>query len=158
MHVHVDDDGFVRAPAGLVYRRLTNIQAWPEWWPDMVVHPSPGPEEAWSLELGRRLGRLRLHAEPGNWRHDQGFVLRVCGDLDGTIEFWLEADNHAAGAGDQAPPVDAGTVIHVVTSADTVGRRPVRTVRLLRRSVRGGLWGFKDLLQLEVRDVIGLER
>jgi hypothetical protein len=145
MRFHVDDDGFVRAPAGLVYRRLTDIQAWPTWWPHVAVavHRVPGPEESWSLALGRGPGRLRLDAVAGEWRHDQGFVLKVSGDLEGTIEFWLEAGHD-------------GTIVHVVTSADTVGPRALRTVKRLRRSVRAGLWGFKDLVQGEVRGMIGL--
>lgn len=156
MHFHVDDDGFVRAPAGLVYRRLTNIHAWPEWWPSIAVRPLPGGNEAWSLELGRWPGRLRLHAVPGRWRHDQGFVLEISGDLEGTIEFWLEALDQDPTAEQDQLPRRGGTVIHVVTSANAIGRRPLRTIGRLRRSVRAGLWGFKDRVQAEVREMIGL--
>jgi hypothetical protein len=158
MRLHVDDDSFVRAPAGLVYRRLTHIQAWPEWWPGLAVRPVLGPANAWTLEFGRKPRRLRLHAVAGNWRHDQGFVMRVSGDLEGTIEFWLEADDPGATSSGQGQPLDGGTVIHVVTSAETAGRRPLQTAKRLRRSVRAGMWGFKDRVQGEVREMIGLDQ
>lgn len=140
MHLHVDDDGFVRAPAGLVYRRLTDIGAWPNWWPDVQTRTVEADEEAWSISFGRQ-GPV-CQAVPGQWRHDEGFRLALSGDLDGVLEFWLEAGH-------------GGTVVHVILHAASGRRRPLRTLKAFRRSVRRGLWAFKDLLQSEVRSSIG---
>ncbi|HEX9766532.1 MAG TPA: hypothetical protein VGA36_07190 [Nitriliruptorales bacterium] len=140
MHLHVDDDGFVRAPVGLVYRRLTDIGAWSSWWPAVRTSAIPGGEEAWQVAFGRR--GPRCQAIPGTWRHDQGFRLALTGDLEGTLEFWLE-EGHG------------GTVVHVILQADSAARRPLRVLARFRRSARRGLWALKDMLQAEVRQAIG---
>lgn len=142
--LHLDDDGFIRAPVALVYRRLTNIAAWPEWWPGMDVRPMTGPDsgERWALELRRGIWALRIGARPHTYRHDVGFKLALDGDVSGTAEFWLE-------------DLPAGTVVHHLLSA-TAARAPVRTLTTYRTVVRRGLWAFKDRMQTEVRTAIGL--
>ena len=146
MDLHVDDAAFVRAPAGLVYRRLTDVSRWPTWWPGTRVRPMPPEDgdETWGLELaGAPLRRLRLAARLHGWRHDQGFALALRGDLVGRAEFWLE-------------PGHGGTVVHHVAVAST-DRPRARTVEGdYRRALRRGTWGLKDALQLEARTSAGL--
>lgn len=155
MELHVDDDGFVRAGAPLVYRRLTDIGSWGRWWPGVRVRPAdpprsapadaasdgPGerPDEAWRLRLTSGLVRLDVTVVPHAWRLDTGFALALSGDLDGRAEFWLERGWD-------------GTVVHHVLAATTSRRRPRRVLRAYRRVVRQGLWALKDAVQAEVLD------
>lgn len=153
--VHVDDDGFVRAPAGLVYRRLTDVAGWPDWWPGVRVRPMPpeaapdapadAPEhEVWALELaGAPLRRIRVAARLHGWRHEQGFVLTLRGDLQGRAEFWLE-------------PTNGGTVVHHLLVATAPKGRARLVLTDYRRAVRRGLWGLKDRLHVEARTSAGL--
>lgn len=147
MELHVDDAGFVRAPAPLVYRRLTHIGAWPEWWRGCRVRaaaPSSGGDAVWSIELtGGRGRRLRHEARAHGWRHERGFLLALDGDLVGSAEFWLE-------------PTHGGTVVHHLLMARTHVPRPARVLADHRLAIRRGLWDLKDVLQLEARTSIGL--
>lgn len=143
MELHVDDDGFVRAPAPLVYQRLTDIGAYDAWWPGLSVSRLDAPEEAWRLRLRDGLTRLDVEAVPGQWRLDTGFVLTLTGDLEGRAEFWLER-------------IADGTTVHHLLVADTARRRPLRLLAAYRRVLRRGLWAFKDLVQTEVRTDAGL--
>jgi hypothetical protein len=154
--LHVDDDGFVRAPADLVYRRLTNVAAWPTWWSGIAVRSLPPelapdadrgatPDECWALELrGAPLRRVRLAARLHSWRHERGFSLALRGDVEGHAEFWLE-------------PGFGGTVVHHLLIGRTDLRHPLRVYKDYRRALRRGLWGLKDLLHLEARTSAGLE-
>jgi hypothetical protein len=145
MQLHVDDDAFIRAPAPLVYRRLTNIGAWPQWWRGCRVEPlgDPSGTERWSMQLQTSaLFALRMAATPHSYRHNAGFRLELAGDLDGFAEFWLA-------------PNAGGTVIHHVLLAEPAGR-PVTTMRRYRTAARRGLWGLKDDLQTQVRTAVGL--
>lgn len=143
---HVDDATFVRAPVDLVYRRLTDIGAWNDWWPGARVQPRAplAGDERWALSLATGTGALlRLGVTCVGWRHDAGLDLHVEGDLRGRVEFWFD-------------PSDAGTVIHHLAVV-TPQRRWSRAVETgYRRAVRRGLWGFKDARQLEMRTAIGL--
>lgn len=148
MELFVDDAGYARAPASLVYRRITDVGSWPLWWRGVRVRrlgtsPSAGGQ-SWLLVLpGGWASRIRVRAEFHGWRHDTGVAFRLSGDLEGDAEFWLE-------------PLDGGTVVHHLF----VGRTPLRPSRRIheryRRSVRRGLWGLKDALHLEVRTMAGL--
>lgn len=145
MHLHVDDDAFVRASAALVYPRLTHIGAWGDWWPGVrtAALPTEGDGERWAIQLGTtRRDRLRVEAEPGQWRHHTGFRLELEGDLEGWAEFWLE-------------PGWGGTVVHHLLVASTRRRAPVRRLRAYRAVLRQGLWRLKDDLQTEVRVAAG---
>lgn len=143
--LHVDDDGYVRAPAPLVYRRLTDIARWPTWWRGVRASPMQDgtDREVWALELARDPVRgLRLAAWPHTFRHEVGFTMTLTGDLVGQCEFWLE-------------PVMSGTVVHHLLSAEATGRaRPALTT--YRAVLRRGLWGLKDAVQTEVRTAVGL--
>jgi hypothetical protein len=153
--LHVDDDGFVRAPADLVYRRLTHVAAWPTWWSGLRVRPlppEPDPEaapgapldERWALELrGAPLRRVRVAARLHGWRHERGFSLALSGDVEGHAEFWLEPDF-------------GGTVVHHLLIGRTAQPHPLRVYRDYRRALRRGLWGLKDLLHVEARTSAGL--
>jgi hypothetical protein len=146
VELHVDDAGFVRAPARLVYRRLTDVGSWPTWWRGAAVRalPPSGGDEVWALELtGAPLRRLRLAARLHGWRHSVGFALELWGDLEGNAEFWLE-------------PAHGGTVVHHLLVARTAAPSPFRVHADYRRAIRWGLWGLKDTLQLEARTSAGL--
>lgn len=141
-----DDATFVRAPESLVYRRLTDLAAWPTWWPGCEVTPVPSPPGAERFAVRLAIGRGRRLAcmvRPHGWRHDLGVVLALTGDLDGRGELWLE-------------PTGGGTIVHHVLAATTPRAQPVRVLAAYRRAVRVGLWGLKDLLQVEVRTSVGL--
>jgi len=147
VELHVDDAGFVRAPAFMVYRRLTHIGAWPSWWPGVRVReaaPSSSGEAMWSIELAAaRARRLRYALRPHGWRPEQGFHMDVDGEVVGTAEFWLE-------------PTNGGTVVHHLLAARSSSPRPARVLADHRRAIRQGLWGLKDAVQLEARTSIGL--
>ena len=144
--LHVDDDGFVRAPAGLVYRRLTDIGRWPTWWRGVRTTPMDDGtgREVWALELARdRFRGLRMAAWPHTYRHEVGFKLSLTGDLVGDAEFWLE-------------PIAGGTVVHHLVVAEPT-RRSRSTLATYRAVARRGLWGIKDAVQTEVRTAVGLQ-
>lgn len=143
MELHVDDDGYVRAPAPLVYRRLTDIGGYADWWPGLSTVRLDRSEEAWAVTMTDRLLRIRFEAVPGQWRLDTGFVLALTGGLEGRAEFWLER-------------VGDGTTVHHLLVATSTHRRPLRVLRGYRRVLRRGLWAFKDRLQSEVRADAGL--
>lgn len=143
--LHVDDDAFVRAPAGLVYRRLTDVARWPTWWWGVQVQAmaDDAGRETWAVQLARsRWQALRVAVRPHAYRHDVGFRLDLAGDVDGEAEFWLER-------------VPGGTVVHHLASGRAAGstRASLRTYRTVARR---GLWGLKDALQTEVRTAVGL--
>lgn len=144
--LHADDRAFIRAPEALIYRRLTHLAAWPSWWSGCRVEPLPAGDagERWAVALRTGPARwLRLAVRPHSWRHDLGVVLALAGDLEGRAEFWLE-------------PTHGGTVVHHLLVATTPLPRPLRVLELHRRAIRRGLWGLKDVLQLEVRSSVGL--
>jgi hypothetical protein len=140
MEIHVDDDGFVRAPAADCYRALTDVAAWSTLLPDTVVEAVG--EDRFALTLGRGRQRIRLQVEAGRWRHDTGFVLACTGDLQGTAEFWLE-------------PGWGGTLVHHLLHART-DRREAATRESYRRWLRAGLWSLKDHLQAAERGAQGV--
>lgn len=141
--VHVDDDGFVRAPAGPVYRRLTDVPGWTGWWPGVEVRRMAGPGDdevvAWTAAATGPRGRaLALTARLHGWRHDEGFVLALSGDLVGRAEFWLE-------------PGWGGTVVHHLVVAEAATAHAAAVHAAYRRTLRRGLWALKDDLEVEVR-------
>lgn len=148
MKLHVDDDAFIRAPVSLVYPRLTDVAAWPGWWPGVGTAPAApvsDVEERWHVSFRARALRrpLRVVAIPGRWRHDAGFRMELTGDVTGWSEFWLE-------------DAFGGTVVHHLLVATTDRPRPVRVLHDYRVVLRRGLWRLKDDLQREVRAGLGV--
>jgi len=148
MLLHADDAVFVRAPEAMIYRRLTHLAMWPSWWSGCAVErlAAAVPDgERWAVALRCGWARqLRLTVRPHSFRHDLGVVLELGGDLVGRSEFWLE-------------PTHGGTVVHQLLVATTPLARPLRILEDHRRAVRRGLWGLKDVLQLEARSSVGLQ-
>lgn len=149
MDLHVDDDGFVRAPAPACYRVLTDLGGWADWWPGARLHvlgddalgvvvPLVGPPSPL-----RRRRDVRLQVTAGGWRHDVGFQLSLVGEVEGRAEFWLEA-----GWG--------GAVVHHVAALDVDRDDPLDVLATYRWWVRQGLWALKDRLQAEQREQQGL--
>ena len=131
----------VRAPAGLVYAVLTDVDAWDTWWPGCTSRRDPRADAAGvadhhllRLPGGRRT--LRCRATVDGWRHDRGMRLAMRGGADVDAEWWLE-------------PVADGVVLHLLVAAS--GRRADRTVRALG----GGLQALKDHLELAVAVAAG---
>lgn len=144
--IDIDDATFVRAPIALVYRRITDVGAWPAWWTGLRVRSQPpvAGNERWALSLA--IGPaciLRSGMTCERWRHEAGLQVRLDGDVEGRAEFWLE-------------PLARGTVVHHVASATTGLWWPRHVGAGYRRAVRRGLWGFKDLLHLEMRTSLGV--
>ena len=132
----------VRAPAGVVYAALTDIDAWDTWWPGCASRRDPGADaedpgadhHLLRLPGGRR--GLRCRATVAGWRHDRGVRLVLRDGADADAEWWLE-------------PVADGVVLHLLVTAR--GRRAERTVRALG----GGLQALKDHLELAVDVAVG---
>lgn len=144
--VDVDDATFVRAPVPLVYRRITDVGAWPGWWTGLEVREQPPLVDAERWGLSMRIGParvLRYLITCTRWRHNAGLEFRLTGDLTGRAEFWLES----------AP---GGTVVHHVADAACALAHARGVTTGYRRAVRRGLWGFKDVLQLEMRSSLGV--
>jgi uncharacterized protein YndB with AHSA1/START domain len=170
--LYVDDDAFVRAPPRLVWARLVDPSVYGSWWPDFrleseapvgaswlaeadaeggadghgIVGRPREPGEArfdFTLRAGRLRRRLRLTARPYRFRTDKGLYLALTGDLEGTVEWWLE-------------PGYGGTVVHHVARLDVTRRRRRAVAEAYRGAVRRGHWGLKDDVQSEVRERLGL--
>ena len=146
------DSVLVRAPAGVVYRTLTDLDGWPSWLvgcrsrrlavPSDVTSsdgaPS-GPVDRTALVLPRRRRGLgprswRLEVTAYGWRHDLG----VCWTVDGAVkldaEWWLEVR-------------DEGTVLHHVVHE--VRSRAERALQH-RQVMMGTMQAMKDHLELAV--------
>lgn len=169
MDLDFDDDAFVRAPPRLVYRRLVEPSSYPDWWPGfrlvrsaptaatfdaeavaagedldqlMGVPTEPGEAHfAFHLHRGGLRRRISVVARPYRFRPLKGFAAALEGDVVGTIEWWLE-------------PGWGGTVVHHLAHL-TPHRRRARAG--YRRSARAALFGLKDAIQTEVRELAGLE-
>jgi len=104
----------VRAPVGVVYRTLTDLDAWPRWLTGCTcARPHARPQGAFgsdgaagpdasrhadrhtlSLPRPRRVrvdGTWRLEVTVHSWRHDAGVRWDVRGDVELAAEWWLES-------------------------------------------------------------------
>jgi uncharacterized protein YndB with AHSA1/START domain len=150
----VTDALLVRAPVGVVYRTLTDLDGWPRWLPgcrasrDMDGARDVGQAHQMDrhrlvIPLGLRRSRIRV--ESYGWRHDQGVRWEVSGTVRLSTEWWLE----------QRPE---GTVVHHVvhpSATGTVGRRAARRALRHRRSMVLAMQAMKDHLELAVAVAAG---
>lgn len=144
MELHVDDAGFVRAPAAACYPVLTDLAGWAGWWPALGAREDGRDALSVRLPVGR-LRSVRFRVVAGDWRHDAGCTLALSGDLVGRGEFWLEE-------------VGGGTVVHHVLSATGPARLGPKLLDAYRWWVRRGLWGCKERVEDAVRELEGLPR
>lgn len=140
----------VRAPVGVVYRTLTDLDAWPHWSAGCrCTGPGIGPETGPASDpraADRRLlvlprsrrgpgdGVWRIAVTPHGWRHDLGVVWDVSGQVDLVSEWWLEGRAE-------------GTVVHhLVRQARSPEARVIRHHHVMMRAMQA----MKDHLELAV--------
>ena len=136
----MNDALLVRAPVGVVYRTLTDLDGWPRWQSGCRSVRLAGIEEGRDRHVvllpdGRR--RWRIGLDVHGWRHDRGVHWDVRGDVVLSSEWWLE------------PRVE-GTVVHHVVHGSPLGRRAERRVRRHRAVLMGAMQTMKDHLELAV--------
>jgi uncharacterized protein YndB with AHSA1/START domain len=141
----VTDALLVRAPVGVVYRTLTDLDAWPRWLPGCRCVRTPGDgidgdRHELTLPDGRRASRLSVTVH--GWRHDAGVRWDISGDVVLPVEWWLEGRIE-------------GTVVHHLVHAAPEGRRAARRVARHRRVVMGAMQAMKDHLELAVAVAAG---
>lgn len=137
----------VRAPVGVTYRTLTDLDAWPRWHSGCRSRRIAGPvgtdasgaadHVALALPASRRRpGRRpwRLEVAVHGWRHDAGVRWDVRGDVELTAEWWIESCTE-------------GTMVHHVVH-EAVGRE-VLVVRH-RQAMMHAMQAMKDHLELAV--------
>lgn len=174
MDLALDDDVFIRATPPLVYRRLADPTTYPTWWPGFRLLEEHPVGDTWDAEavasgdlhtvgvIGRprepgaawfrcelkvpRVRPIRLTCRPYRFRPGKGIYLDLDGDVVGTLEWWLEE-----GYG--------GVVVHHLARSRVADhrRRPTSVVRAYRWAHRRAMWGLKDVVQSEVRELVGLE-
>jgi hypothetical protein len=148
----------VRAPVGLVYATLTDVDGWHIWWrgchtsrltapsPSVAVDPdAAGAPDDHLVTFGVPWRRRRLIGRAHRWRHDEGVLVDLRdrrGREVGTSEWWLE------GCPD-------GTVVHHVLHGGRDDAAGVRRRERHRRAVRSGLQDLKDHLELSVEVALG---
>jgi uncharacterized protein YndB with AHSA1/START domain len=136
----VTDAILVRAPVGVVYRTLTDLDGWSRWFDGsssvrLDADEDVGDRHVLVLPDGRR--RWRLAVDAHGWRHDLGVRWEVSGAVVLAAEWWLEQRHE-------------GTVLHHVVHGRPVGRRAERRVRRHRRVMMGAMQAMKDHLELAV--------
>jgi hypothetical protein len=148
----VTDTLLVRAPVGVVYRTLTDLDGWPRWLdgcrsvrlPDTPghVHDQGVTSDRHVLTLpdGRRAWRLAVTAH--GWRHDAGLCWDVRGAVALDAEWWLEGRTE-------------GTVVHHVVHGSPSGPRSEHRVLRHRRVILLALQEMKDHLELAVAVAAG---
>ena len=139
------DTVLVRAPVGAVYRILTDLDGWPDWYVGCRSVRRPAPAEARDahdlvLPAGRR--RWRCRVEVSGWRHDAGVRWDVRGPVTATTEWWLEGCRE-------------GTLVHHVVHAGPETPRHLRRVRRHRRAVVDAMQALKDHLEHAVAVAAG---
>jgi uncharacterized protein YndB with AHSA1/START domain len=168
----VTDAVLVRAPVGVVYRVLTDLDAWPGWLDgcrsvrldrDRAPVPSADvpegtPTDLHALVLPGVRRPLRLLVVSHGWRHDVGmrWTVHLSGrrstsvPISWSVEWWLEERRD-------------GVVVHHLlhdriqdrTAAASSGSRHARVVRRYRRGAVLALQALKDHLELAVAHAAG---
>jgi len=140
----------VRAPVGVVYATLTDVDGWASWWrgcrteriPVSATRSGHGDgADHHRIVLGGRWSRRTLQVRVHGWRHDVGLRLELRdrrGRRLGDAEFWLT-------------PCPDGTLVHHMLHDHEQGRRQER----YRRVVHDGMQDLKDHLELAVRIASG---
>jgi uncharacterized protein YndB with AHSA1/START domain len=135
----------VRAPVGVVYATLTDVDGWPSWWRGCrsartlaPQHPDDGLAEGdhHRLVLGGPWRRQTLHLRAHGWRHDAGLHCALRdrrGRAIGSAEWWLEE-------------CAEGSIVHHILHGSGPDRERARYLR----AVRFGLQDLKDHLELAV--------
>ncbi len=145
------DAVLVRAPIGVVYRTVSDLDAWPRWLDgcrseraDRAVPAAPGvPSDHHRLVLpgGRR--PLRLSVTCHGWRHDIGVHWDVAwsGRSPGGVvaEWWLEERRE-------------GVVVHHLVHD---GRGDGRGAQHYRSATMAVMQALKDHLELAVAHAAG---
>jgi len=137
----VTDAILVRAPVGVVYRTLSDLDAWPVWHVGcrstrLPAHPDrAGDHHRLVLPLGRRSWSVDLVVD--GWRHDDGLRWTLSRPFVATTEWWLEGRPE-------------GTVVHRLVHDIGVDRRSDARVLRHRRAVTLAMQTMKDHLELAV--------
>jgi uncharacterized protein YndB with AHSA1/START domain len=152
----VTDAVLVRAPLDVVYRTLTDLDAWPRWL-DGCTSRRPGaaatlvdglPADRHLLVLPGVRGFLRLDLVVYGWQHQSGSRWDVTIRRPGrravavSTEWWLESCRE-------------GVIVHHVIHGSPASRQEARATLLLRRSVVLALQAMKDRLELAVAHAAG---
>lgn len=158
------DAVLIRAPAGVVYRTLTDLDGWPRWYAGcrserapVLVGPVPpsggsapvvqGTGDQHRLVLPGRRRSLRLAVGVSGWRHDTGvqwsvqwsqWSQRSQGNL--VAEWWLEGRR------------DGVVLHHLVHPSERRGQANgvLRMVDAYRHGVMLAMQAMKDHLELAV--------
>jgi uncharacterized protein YndB with AHSA1/START domain len=137
----VTDAVLIRAPIGVVYRTLSDLDGWARWHAGSSSRRlearagASGDRHALVLPVGRRSWRVEVAVD--GWRHDDGLRWRLLRPVTATTEWWLEARPE-------------GTVVHHLVHDVRPGRRSEARVRRHRRAVMLTLQAMKDQLELAV--------
>lgn len=155
----------VRAPVGLVYRALTDVTGWSDWWPgcrttpreaaeavdaasavDAVPDPASSADYALELRVAHRTLRMSLTVH--GWRHDLGMFVDVTGAVALRTEWWLETRPDGA---------VVHHLIHGPLDEEVFTRRSSDRAAQehYRRSVAAGMQALKDRLELTVLVALG---
>jgi len=134
----------VRAPVGVVYRTLTDLDGWPRWLTgcrsrrlDVLHGEEPSDRLALVLPRPRRLpgsGSWVVDITAHGWRHDLGVHWQVRGAVEVSVEWWLESR------------VDGTLLHHVVHESRSRRARVVRHHRVMMHAMQA----MKDHLELAV--------
>ena len=135
MRVDVWDTVFIRARRRDVHPFLGGVEAYPTWWPGLIVEPvADGVYRMRHAPRTRFASRHEITAHVLKERPDKGMVFSYRGDLSGKAEFFYLDE------------VD-GVAVHYVLAAELDGRGWRGRLGDHRASVRRALNHLKDLLE-----------
>lgn len=154
----MSEAALVRAPIGVAYRTLTDLDGWPTWYDGCRVRrletsgragPSADPTDRHALVLPSVRGVVRLEVDAHGWRHDAGVAwdVRLGGRrrVSAAAEWWLEECRE-------------GVVVHHLLHDPAGGPRrghDARAILRYRGAVMLALQALKDRLELAVAHAVG---